>query len=77
MPLCKSKESSKNTELAAWQGSGAAACEVPAVAALSRADGCSATLRDELYSLDEGRELFDLIHESRIPADEHESCKTM
>lgn len=29
------------------------------VASLCRDDGCSATLMDELYSLDEGRELFD------------------
>lgn len=47
------------------------------MASLSRAAGGSATLPDELYSLDEGRELFDLIHESRIPADEHESYRTM
>lgn len=47
------------------------------MAPLSRADRGSATLMDELYSLDEGRELFDLIHESRIPADEHESYRTM
>jgi len=51
--------------------------QVSAVASPSSTDGGSALLTDELYSPGEGRELFDFIHERRIPADEHEGYRTM
>lgn len=63
-----------------WQhGRGAklVPAQISAVASLSTIDGGSALLMDELYSPGEGRELFDLIHERRVPADEQESYRTM
>ena len=51
--------------------------QVSAVASLSSTDKGSASLMDELYSPGEGRELFDSICERRVPADEHESYRTM
>lgn len=51
--------------------------QVPAVASPSSADAGSASLMDELYSPGEGRELFDLINERRVTADERKSYRAM